>query len=112
LGHLTIGKALAIQCSQGKKAVHQAFHVLHGHLFSSQRDYLERARQASMRNQKSPNFYHVIETVSSRKLLPMHWSEVTSFFLVSGATYGYESNRKKSPIDSLPNLWREAGREV
>src|SRR6266404_3631460 len=42
LGHLTIGKALAIQCAQGKKAMHQAFHVAHRYLFSCQRDCLER----------------------------------------------------------------------
>src|SRR5206468_12629904 len=47
LGHLTIGKALAIQCAQGKKAMHQAFHVAHGYLVSSQRDCLDVARQAS-----------------------------------------------------------------
>src|SRR5438128_4438596 len=41
LGHLAVGKALAIQCAQRKKAMHQAFHVAHGYLVSSQRDCLE-----------------------------------------------------------------------
>src|SRR5437879_4977551 len=41
LGHLTVGKALAIQSAQCKKAVYQALHVTHAYLFSGQRNCLE-----------------------------------------------------------------------
>src|SRR5438477_4273740 len=41
LGYLTVSKALAIQCAQCKKAVHQAFHVAHAYLFGGQWNCLQ-----------------------------------------------------------------------
>src|SRR5438552_11688173 len=60
LGHLAVGKALAIQCAQRKKAVHQAFHVAHGYLSAVSgivwNGAAQASKTASMRNQKCPNF--------------------------------------------------------
>src|SRR5207248_11269710 len=69
LGHLTIGKALAIEGAQGKKAMHQAFHVAHGYLVSGQRACLEwyEAGQHEVQHAKPemPYLRHFFDTVCS-----------------------------------------------
>src|SRR5438105_7758484 len=65
LGHFTVCKALAIKGAECKKAVHQAFHVAHVDLITSQRDCLEHAGQQDCQHAKPELSYlpHAIETI-------------------------------------------------
>src|SRR3981081_3953799 len=68
LGHFTICKALAIKGAECKKAVHQAFHVAHVDLITSQRDCLECAGQQDCQHAKPELSYSTCHRICTPKL--------------------------------------------